>query len=97
LNTFIYTLFSSSTLLILDSGMSNVINSSKMNNLKTIQEFSRTLEDISSLNIFIQGQQDVFQGSRTTNFDSKFNHNSWRSRTSGNLTSCIRPEVRLPL
>jgi len=29
-----------------------------MNNLKTIQEFSRTLENI-------QGQQDVFQESRT--------------------------------
>jgi len=36
----------------------NVINSSKMNNLKTIQEFSRTPENI-------QGQQDVFQESRT--------------------------------
>jgi len=34
-----------------------VINSSKINNLKTIQEFSRTPENI-------QGQ-DVFQESRT--------------------------------
>jgi len=38
--------------------MFNVINSSKMNNLKTIQEFSRTQENT-------QGQQDVFQESRT--------------------------------
>jgi len=38
--------------------MFNVINSLKMNSLKTIQEFSRTSEDI-------QGQQGVFQGSRT--------------------------------
>jgi len=38
--------------------MFNVINSSKMNNLKTIQEFSRTME-------IIQGQQHVFQESRT--------------------------------
>jgi len=38
--------------------MFNVINSSKMNSLKTFQEISRTPEDI-------QGQQDVFQGSRT--------------------------------
>jgi len=38
--------------------MFNVINSSKMGNLKTIQEFSRTPEDF-------QGQQDVFQWSRT--------------------------------
>jgi len=38
--------------------MFNVVNSSKMNSLKTIQEFSRTPENI-------QGQQDVFQGSRT--------------------------------
>jgi len=38
--------------------MLNVVNSSKMNNLKTIQEFSRTPESI-------QGQQDVFQESRT--------------------------------
>ena len=36
----------------------NVINSSKMNNLKAIQEFSRTPENI-------QGQQDLFQESRT--------------------------------
>jgi len=38
--------------------MFNVINSSKMNSLRTIEECSRTPEDI-------QGQQDVFQGSRT--------------------------------
>ena len=38
--------------------MFNVIHSSKMNNLKTIQEFSRTSENI-------QGQQDIFQESRT--------------------------------
>jgi len=38
--------------------MFNVINSSKINSLKTIQEFLRTPENI-------QGQQDVFQGSRT--------------------------------
>jgi len=38
--------------------MFNVINGSKMNSLKTIQEFSRMPEDI-------QGQRDVFQGSRT--------------------------------
>jgi len=38
--------------------MFNVINSSKMNSLKTIQGFSRTPEDI-------QGQQVVFQESRT--------------------------------
>jgi len=38
--------------------MFNVINSSKINGLKIIQEFSRTPEDI-------QGQQDVFQGSKT--------------------------------
>jgi len=53
----IYTLFCSFTLFILDSSMFNVINSSKMNNLKTIQEFSRTPENI-------QGQH-VFQESRT--------------------------------
>jgi len=38
--------------------MFNVINSSQMNNFKNVQEFSRTLENI-------QGQQDVFQESRT--------------------------------
>jgi len=38
--------------------MFNVMNSSKMNSLKTIQEFSRMPKDI-------QGQQDVFQGSTT--------------------------------
>jgi len=38
--------------------MFNVINSSKINNLKSIQEFSRTPDNI-------QGQQDVFQDSRT--------------------------------
>jgi len=38
--------------------MFSVINSSKIDNLKTIQEFSRVLENI-------QGQQDVFQESRT--------------------------------
>ena len=54
----ISTLFCSYTLFILESWMFNVINSSKMNNLKTIQEFSRRLENI-------QGQQDVFQESRT--------------------------------
>ena len=43
---------------IVYSWMFNVINSSKMNNLKTIQEFSRTPENI-------QGQHDVFQESRT--------------------------------
>jgi len=37
--------------------MFNAVNSSKMNNWKTIQEFSRTPENI-------QGQQDVFQESR---------------------------------
>jgi len=56
----IYTLFCSFALLILDSSMFTVINSSKMflNRLKTIQEFSRTPEDF-------QGQQVVFQESRT--------------------------------
>jgi len=38
--------------------MFNVINSSKMNDLKTVQEISRKPENI-------QGQQDVFQESRT--------------------------------
>jgi len=38
--------------------MFNAINSSQMNGLKTIQEFSRTPENI-------EGQQDFFQGSRT--------------------------------
>jgi len=38
--------------------MFNVINSSEINNHKTIQGFSRTQENI-------QGQQDVFQESRT--------------------------------
>jgi len=38
--------------------MFNVINSSEMNNLGTSQKFSRTPENI-------QGQQDVFQESRT--------------------------------
>ena len=38
--------------------MFNVINSSQMNNWKTIQEFSRTPENI-------QGQQGIFQESRT--------------------------------
>jgi len=38
--------------------MFNAINSSKMNNLKTIKEFSRTPENT-------QGQQDVFQESGT--------------------------------
>jgi len=54
----IYTLFYSSALLILYSWMFNVINSSKKNSLKTIQEFSRTPKDI-------QEQQVVFQESRT--------------------------------
>jgi len=38
--------------------MFNIINSSEMNNLKTIQEFSRMPENI-------REQQDVFQESRT--------------------------------
>jgi len=38
--------------------MFNLINSSKMNNLKAIQEFSRTPENT-------QGQQDDFQESST--------------------------------
>jgi len=38
--------------------MFNVINISKLNNLKTTQEFSRTPENM-------QGQHDVFQESRT--------------------------------
>jgi len=38
--------------------MFNAVNGSKMNSLKTIQEFSRTPEHI-------QGQQVVFQESRT--------------------------------
>jgi len=63
----IYTLFCSFALLILDSSMFTVIKSSKininsskmfLNRLKTIQEFSRTPEDF-------QGQQVVFQESRT--------------------------------
>jgi len=54
----IYTLLCSFTLLIFYSWMFNVINSSKMSSFKTIQEFSRTPEHF-------QGQQDVFQGSRT--------------------------------
>jgi len=54
----IYTLFCSFTLFVLGSWMSNVINSSKVNNLKTIQELSRMPENI-------QGQQDVFQESST--------------------------------
>jgi len=53
----IYTLLYSSTLLTFDSCMFNVISSSNMNSVKTIQEFSRTAEDI-------QGQV-VFQESRT--------------------------------
>jgi len=54
-----------------------------MNNFKNIQEFSRTLENT-------QGQQDVFQESRTlTRFDSKLKVNRWRSRTSGNLSQSI--------
>ena len=50
-----YTLFCSFTLFIFYSWMFNVINSSKMNNLKTIQEFSKTtrcfsrIKDITSL------------------------------------------------
>ena len=54
----ISTKFYSFTMFILDSWMFNVINSSEINNLKTIQEFSRTQENI-------QGQQDAFQESRT--------------------------------
>jgi len=54
----IHTLFYSFTLFILDSSIFNVINSSEMNNLKTIQEISRTPENI-------QGQQDIFQESKT--------------------------------
>jgi len=54
----IYTLFYSFTLFILDSSIFNLINSSEMNNLKTIQEISRTPENI-------QGQQDIFQESKT--------------------------------
>jgi len=38
--------------------MFNVINSSIINNFTTVQELSRTLENI-------QGQQKIFQGSRT--------------------------------
>jgi len=61
--------------------MFNVINSSKMNSLKIIQEFkdagrySRTTSCFSRI-------KDVIS------FDSKyskFKDNSWRSRTSGNL------------
>ena len=54
----IYTLFFSFTLFILDYWMFNVINSSLMKSFYNIQEFLRTLENI-------QGQQDVFQESRT--------------------------------
>jgi len=53
-----YTLFCSFTLFILNSWKINVFNSSKTNSSKTIQEFSRTPENI-------QGQKYVFQGSRT--------------------------------
>jgi len=50
-----------------------------MSSLKTIQEFSRTPEDI-------QGQQVVFQGSRTQQiWQQILKDNSWRSTTSGNL------------
>jgi len=38
--------------------MFNVINSSNMNSLKTIQECSKTPE-------VVQGQRKIFQGSRT--------------------------------
>jgi len=54
----IYTLFCSFTLFILDSWMFSAINSSTMNNFKSIQEFLRPPENI-------QGQQNVFQESRT--------------------------------
>jgi len=58
--------------------MFNVIYGSKINNLKTIQGFSRTPENI-------EAQQDVFQEPRTS-FDNKFKDSPWRSRTSGNHT-----------
>jgi len=49
-----------------------------MNNFTTVQELLRTPDRS-------QGQANVFQGSKTTSFDSKFKESPWRSRTSGNL------------
>jgi len=46
------------TQLNLESIMLNAINSSVMNNFTTVQELSRTLQNT-------QGQQNVFQASRT--------------------------------
>jgi len=54
----IYTLFCSITLFNLDPCMFTVINSSIMNNFKTVQELLRMLENT-------QAQQKVFQISRT--------------------------------
>jgi len=54
----IYALFWSFTLFVLDSWIFNLIYSSSMELFKNIQEFSRRPENT-------QGQQDVFQESRT--------------------------------
>ena len=84
----IYTLLCSFTLFILDSWMYNVINSSKMNSLKTIQEFSKTRKYSRPRNCFSR-IKDI------TSFDSKFKDSPWCSRTSSNLsyeqhTVCMR-------
>jgi len=60
--------------------MFNVINISIMNNFTTVQELRKTSENT-------QGQQNVFQGSRTQiSFDNKFKKSPWRSKTSANLS-----------
>jgi len=64
--------------------MFDIDNSTKMNILRIIQEFSRTPANI-------QGQQDLFSRIKDkAGFDSKFKDNSWRSRTFGNLSIASR-------
>jgi len=60
-----------------DPWMFNVINSSKMNNLKTIQEF-KDAGKYSRTRCFSRIKDKM-------SFDSNFKDNSWRSRTAGNL------------
>jgi len=59
--------------------MFNVINSSKLEQLKTIQEFSNDAGKYSRTTRCFSRIKDIMS------FDSKFKDSPWRSRTPGNL------------
>jgi len=60
--------------------MLNVINSSKINNLNLFKNFQGRRKKFKDNKMF-------FKNLGHTRFDSKFKDNSWRSRTSGNLSA----------